>query len=165
MVAHLGRDPWPARELVAPRPHLRRWIDRMASPKPGAGDSPHADEVVPASLKPVFQAIVDEFLPLLDGINQQVWAALPALPPGKALRRGLADVELPMGDARFKRSALPYTLWMAQRALDVYQAMSPADQNQVHAWLSSLGGERLLAMTIPRLRLQGLRVLPEPAAS
>jgi DNA-binding response OmpR family regulator len=79
----------------------------------------------------------------------------------KALRRGLADVELPMGDARFKRSALPYTLWMAQRTLDVYQAMSPADQNQVHAWLSSLGGERLLAMTIPRLRLQGLRVLPE----
>jgi hypothetical protein len=96
MVAHLGRDPWPARELVAPRPHLRRWIDRMASPKPGAGDSPHAGEVVPASLKPVFQAIVDEFLPLLEGINQQVWTALPALPPGKALRRGLADVELPM---------------------------------------------------------------------
>ena len=161
MVAHLGRDPWPARELVAPRPHLRRWIDRVASPKPGAGDWPHAGEVVPASLKPVFQAIVDEFLPLLEGINKQVWAALPALPPGKALRRGLADVELPMGDARFKRSALPYTLWMAQRTLDVYQAMSPADQNQVHAWLSSLGGERLLAMTIPRLRLQGLRVLPE----
>ena len=70
-----------------------------------------------------------------------------------------------MGAGRFRRSALPYTLWMAQRALDVYRAMPPAEQAQVRAWLSSLGGERLLALDIPRLRLQGLRVLPEPAAS
>jgi hypothetical protein len=34
----------------------------------------------------------------------------------------------------------------------------------VQAWLGSLGGERLLALDIPRLRLNGLRVLPEPAA-
>ena len=54
---------------------------------------------------------------------------------------------------------------MAQRALDVYRAMLPAEQAQVQAWLSSLGGERLLALDIPRLRLQGLRVRPEPAAS
>jgi hypothetical protein len=54
---------------------------------------------------------------------------------------------------------------MAQRALDVYRAMPPAERAQVQAWLSSLGGERLLALDIPRLRLRGLRVLPEPAAS
>jgi hypothetical protein len=54
---------------------------------------------------------------------------------------------------------------MAQRALDVYRAMPPADQAQVQAWLSSLGGERLLALDIPRLRLRGLRVMPEPAES
>ena len=87
------------------------------------------------------------------------------MPPGKALRRGLADVEVPMGAGRLRRSALPYTLWMAQRALDVYRAMPPAEQAQVQAWLSGLGGERLLALDIPRLRLQGLRVMPEPAAS
>ena len=30
MYGHLGRDPWPRRELIAPRPHVRAWIDRMA---------------------------------------------------------------------------------------------------------------------------------------
>ena len=173
MVAHLGRDPWPARELVAPRRHLRAWIERIAAPKPEPAPEPAravtapmpASDALPDTLTPVFQAIFAEFVPLLEGINQQVGAALPALPPGKALRRSLADVEVPMGAGRFRRSALPYTLWMAQRALDVYRAMPPAEQAQVQAWLSSLGGERLLALDIPRLRLQGLRVLPEPAAS
>ena len=173
MVAHLGRDPWPARELVAPRRHLRAWIERIAAPKPEPAPEPAravtapmpATDALPDTLTPVFQAIFAEFVPLLEGINQQARAALPALPPGKALRRSLADVEVPMGAGRFRRSALPYTLWMAQRALDVYRAMPPAEQAQVQAWLSSLGGERLLALDIPRLRLQGLRVLPEPAAS
>ena len=54
---------------------------------------------------------------------------------------------------------------MAQRALDVYRAMNTGEQAQVQAWLSSLGGERLLALDIPRLRLRGLRVMPEPSAS
>jgi hypothetical protein len=167
MVAHLGRDPWPARELVAPRRHLRAWIERIAAPAPACGVAAPlpATDALPGTLTPVFQAIFAEFVPLLEGINQQARAAIPALPPGKALRRSLADVEVPMGAGRFRRSALPYTLWMAQRALDVYRAMPPAEQAQVQAWLSSLGGERLLALDIPRLRLQGLRVLPEPAAS
>jgi len=162
MVAHLGRDPWPARELVAPRRHLRGWIERIAAPAstPAAVQTLPATDALPPTLAPVFRAICAEFLPLLEGINQQVQAALPALPPGQALRRGLADVEVPMGTGRFRRSALPYTLWMAQRALDVYRAMTAGEQAQVQAWLGSLGGERLLALDIPRLRLQGLRVLP-----
>lgn len=165
MVAHLGRDPWPARELVAPCRHLRGWIDRIAAPAPATAEPLPATNALPATLTPVFQSIFAEFVPLLEGINHQVRAALPGLPPGHALRRGLADVEVPMGAGRFRRSALPYTLWMAQRALDVYRAMNAGEQAQVQAWLSKLGGERLLALDIPRLRLQGLRVLPEPAAS
>ncbi len=162
MYGHLGRDPWPARELIARRVHLRAWIDRMANPAPLAADAALlADDQIAPTLLPVLRAIFDEFLPLLEGINEQLKARLADLPAGKALARVLKDVEVPMGAGRFRRAALPYTLWMAQRTLDVYRAMNPEDQRQVQDWLRALGGERLLALDIPRLSREGLRVRPE----
>jgi hypothetical protein len=163
MYGHLGRDPWPARELVAPRRHLRAWIDRMAEPSRGAASLPAlltSDQIAP-TLAPVFQAIAREFVPLLEGINAQVKARLVDWPADKTLPRSLADVEVPMGQGLFRRAAIPYTLWMAQRTLDVYRAMNPLEQAQVRCWLASVGGERLLALDIPRLRLQGVRVAAE----
>ena len=100
-------------------------------------------------------------MPLLEGINAQVKARLVDWPAGKTLPRSLADVEVPMGQGLFRRAAIPYTLWMAQRTLDVYRAMNPLEQAQVRCWLASVGGERLLALDIPRLRLQGVRVAAE----
>ena len=167
MVAHLGRDPWPARQLVAPRPHLRAWIDRMAQPQQtrGAANPPAllADDQIPPTLLPVFQAIAREFVPLLEGISTQVAARLVDWPPGKLLPRGLGEVEVPMGTGRFRRTALPYSLWMAQRTLDVYRGMISVEQQQVRAWLGSIGGEPLLALDIPRLRLHGVRVAAQIA--
>lgn len=162
MYGHLGRDPWPARELVAKRLHLRAWIDRMAKPLPLAASATllTQDRIAP-TLLPVLRAICVEFLPLLEGINAQVKARLASLPPGKTLPRSLKDVEVPMGGGRFCRAALPYTLWMAQRTLDVFHAMNPEEQRRVQNWLASVGGERLLALDIPRLRRLGLRVMPE----
>ena len=164
MYGHLGRDPWPARELIAKRVHLRAWIDRMANPVPPAYETLDAallpNDRIAATLLPVLRAICQEFLPLLEGINDQVNTALASLPAGKALPRSLNDVEVPMGDGRFRRAAVPYTLWMAQRALDVYHAMSPEAQREVQDFLRSLGGERLLALKIAPLQRQGLRVRP-----
>ena len=163
MYGHLSRDPWPARELLAPRRHLQAWIDRMAEPSHGAASLPAllANDQIAPTLAPVFQAIAREFVPLLEGINAQVTARLVDWPAGKTLPRSLADVEVPMGQGLFRRAAIPYTLWMAQRTLDVYRAMNPLEQAQVRCWLASVGGERLLALDIPRLRLQGVRVAAE----
>ena len=134
----------------------------MANPVPLAADAALlADDQIAPTLLPVLRAIFDEFLPLLEGINEQLKARLADLPAGKALARVLKDVEVPMGAGRFRRAALPYTLWMAQRTLDVYRAMNPEDQRQVQDWLRALGGERLLALDIPRLSREGLRVRPE----
>jgi hypothetical protein len=63
-----------------------------------------------------------------------------------------------MGQGQFSRAALPYSLWMAQRTLDVFQGMNDSDQAQVRLWLSEIGGERLLALDLPRLSLHGVRV-------
>ena len=95
----------------------------------------------------------------------QVKELLPQLAPGRAFPRTLKDVDVPMGSGRLRRAALPYTLWMAQRTLDLYRAMTPAEQAKVRDWLSALGGEALLALDIPRLRRAGLRVIPEGSAA
>ncbi|MES2149449.1 MAG: glutathione S-transferase family protein [Pseudomonadota bacterium] len=159
MYGHLGRDPWPARELIAPRPNLRAWILRMANPPP-PGALLAGDAIAP-TLEPVFRAIFAEFLPLLEGINAQVKAALPALKPGHALRRALGDVSLTLAGGEYRRAALPYSLWMAQRTLDVFHALAPPGQAQVRAWAAPLGGERFLQLAVPRLRISGVRVIPQ----
>jgi glutathione S-transferase len=162
MYGHLGRDPWPARQLIAPRLHLRAWIDRMAHPVDTAshGQWLAGDHIAP-TLAAIFRILFKEFLPMLEGINRQVKAALPGLVPGKALPRGLDDVEMPMGEGRFRRLAMPYTLWMAQRTQDVYRTMNEQEQAQVRDWLVSVGGSHFLELDIPRLRRSGLRVVPE----
>ena len=168
MYGHLARDPWPARELVVKRPHLRAWTERMAAPEhaqmpAGAQGLLPNDQIAP-TLEPVFQAIAHEFLPLLEGILAQLQKLREDWPEGKPLPRRLADVEVPMGQGRFIRAALPYSLWMAQRTLDAFARMSPLEQAQVRQWLRTLGGERLLDLDIPRLSIHGVRVALESQA-
>jgi glutathione S-transferase len=165
LYAHLGRDPWPKQHMVAPRRHLRAWIDRMAEPPNPRGGSFLPGDEVPATLEPVFRIIFREFIPMLEGILAELQRYLPTHPAdGRPVPRGLGFIEFPMGDGRFRRVALPYTLWMAQRMLDVYRAMPAVEQVAVRSWLQSLGGERLLALDIPRLKRRALRVEPELSA-
>jgi glutathione S-transferase len=167
MYGHLGRDPWPARELIAPRPHLRAWIDRMAQPaSPSPHDTaqsepPHSD--IPRTLTPVFQIIFAQFLPMLQAINEQVKARQHQFVPGQPLPRRLRDVPIPMEGGVFHRAAMPYTLWMAQRTLDLYRGMSDNAQAAVRQWLEPLGGLPWLSLDIPRLKQTGVQVTLESA--
>ena len=157
MYAHLGRDPWSKRELIDPRRNVRAWVDRMNQPEALSGKFLPADQI-PETLTPIFQLIFREFLPLIEGILAQVKTALPKCAPGKALPRGLGEVEFPMGNGRYRRAAIPYIVWMAQRILDINHSMNARDQASVRAWLTGLGGEGFLDLDIPRLRRVGLRV-------
>lgn len=164
MYGHLGRDPWPKRHLVAPRPQLRAWIDRMAQPTKGyVGEWLAGDELAP-SLTPVFASIATEFLPMLEGILEQARQFMAAKPERKRLPRGLGFIEFPMGAGRFRRVALPYSLWMLQRMQQVYTDMPSADQQAVRAWLQSIGAERVLTLDVPPLDRQGMNVILKAAA-
>lgn len=162
MYGHLGRDPWPARELIAPRPHLRSWIERMANPPAKVSSAALlADDQIADTLLPVIHCVFAEFVPMLEGILREVKQLLPDYPAGKPLPRGLGDIEMPMGSQTFRRAALPYSLWMAQRVLDCLQAL-PADQQAgVDRWVREQGGARLLDLQLPRLQRVGLRVAVE----
>ena len=158
MYGHLGRDPWPKRELVDPRKNLRAWIDRMAKPVPGAsGDLPAADRI-PPSLDPVWQSIVREFLPMIEAILENTRALAAAVPEGQPLPRNAGEVVCPMGNGQFRRGGMPFAIWKMQRLLDIHRAMPPEQQSSVRVWLRSIGGERMLDLEIPRLKRVALRV-------
>lgn len=157
---HLGRDPWPARELVAPRPHLRAWIDRMAQ-APSAQEVPGQwlpDDAIAPTLLPILHTIGAEFVPMLRAITDQVLALQGRFAPGQALPRALRDITIPSRHGPFQRAALPYTLWMAQRVRDRYDLAAPDAQNSMRAALDLWGAEGLLQLPLPRMERQALRV-------
>lgn len=159
MYAHLGRDPWPRREFVEPRPNLRAWIDRMANPPADSHyrDWLPTDEIAP-TLQPIVATIAHEFGAQLRGIAQQVRDLGANWPRDKPLPRALTDVPMPMGEALFRRAAMPYTLWMAQRFLAAASSLPSTDRLQLERWLTELGAGDLLRLDFPPLRRHGLRV-------
>lgn len=159
MYGHLGRDPWPARELIKPRRHLRAWIDRMAKPEPSTLETAAwpADDVLPLTLQPVIMSSFNEFLPMLVGIATQLKALAADWPLERRIPRSLADVEAPMLDGTFRRAAMPYTLWMAQRALNQIDSLPAQEAHELRAWLGQQGAESLLDLGSPALARDGLQ--------
>lgn len=158
MYGHLGRDPWPARELVAPRPHLRAWIDRMARPAQAPAGDWLPDDAIAPTLQPILETIGAEFVPMVGAINDAVRERLGDWVPGRPLPRGLRDIAIPSRHGTFRRAALPYTLWMAQRVRDVVARATPDDQRAMRQALHAWSADALLDLPIPRLERHALRV-------
>lgn len=165
LYAHLGRDPYPKRTLIAPRKHLAAWVARMQLPENPLGGEFLAGDAIPETLKPVFESLFAEFWPNLAAIQAEVTRALPTLPAGRGFRRALGEVEFPMGAQRYRRLATPFSLWMAQRALDAYRELDAGGRASVEGWLAGVGGAGAMQLKIePRLKRMALHVAPEAAA-
>jgi hypothetical protein len=66
--------------------------------------------------------------------------------------RGIGLYRSPFRDTELSLLCRPYTLWMIQRPLDAYAALTTAQRAQVDAALEGTGWETLLA-TRPRHRM------------
>ena len=158
LYAHLGRDPWPKRELIAPRPKLAAWIARAHGGEAGSG-ALLADDALPETLAPVVASVFRELLPMLEGIRDQV-AAYAERPPTERgrLPRMMEAVRFPMGETSFERGAMPYALWMMQRVQAAYRSLDDTARGQVDAWLASQGAADALSRDWgPPLQRKGLR--------
>jgi hypothetical protein len=61
-------------------------------------------------------------------------------------------VSFPYADSTLSRLGIPYTLWMAQRLLDMLRDMPVDEADVVRDWVKTHGGQRLLALELPRLK-------------
>ncbi|MGB1563047.1 MAG: glutathione S-transferase family protein [Sinimarinibacterium flocculans] len=161
LYAHLGRDPVPARTLIAPRRHLADWVRRMCDPPADARGGFLPDDEVPATLAPLFASVFGEFWPYLRGTLDEVQKATPDLAPGRGYARALGRVRTTLAGSDFGLSARPYSLWMAQRVLDAYRGLDDAGRAAVDEWLAAVGAADVMRLPVPRLRRMALRVAPE----
>lgn len=148
LYAHVGRDHLSKRDLIDTRPNLAAWIACMFQPETSAGGDFFADDQLPATLMPALRSIFDEMLPFLAACAEAV-ARTPVLAAGEKPQRFFADVSYPMAGGVHTRRASSYVVWMAQRLLGVFTAMSPADQQRVRDWLAGVGGEAVLKLDLP----------------
>ena len=156
LYAHLGRDPWPKRELIAPRGHLAAWIERMFDPASSAGGEFWPDDTLPATLQPALDSIFTEMLPFL-APAARLLRRTPQLPAdASSAPRFLDKISYPMAGGTHSRPAISYPVWMTQRMLEAFAAMSPPEQQQVREWLASVNGSALLNLDLPRVKRVGL---------
>jgi len=148
--------------LIESRPHLHAWIQRLSvrTPLPWPGEF-LADDHLPVTLEPILRGIFEEMVPYLEDVLRRVRDILPTLKPGQRLPRVTPDVTFPFAGGTHFRRGIPYALWMAQGVLDQLRRMPQGDAATVEAWVRAMGGERFLALDIPRLRRAGLHCAPE----
>lgn len=158
MYGHLGRDPWPKRELLDPRKHLSAWLERMKNPAPHASGELFANDQIPETLNPVFRSIFREFIPMVKGIGDMTTAYAQAHGLHQRLPRRLGEVSTTMNGEPFKRGALPYMVWMMQRALDTYERMPDSERTEVRNWLRKHQAEDILNLNLPRVERRALTV-------
>lgn len=160
LYGHLGRDVRSSRVYLDPCPHLSAWIRRMNALRPGTGTFLEQDQI-PGTLAPVFGSIFQEMVPYMAENVKYVNSLLPTLQAGERLPRFEGEVTFPLAGGTFSRAASPYTLWMAQRTLDLLDQMTELEEKKVRGWLEKTGGQDLLQLNIPRLRRVGLQAAPE----
>ncbi len=151
--AHLGRDPWPRRELIAPRLHLSDWIRRVHEGQ-GADGAWLADDEVPQSLQALLESVVREFLPQMEATATLV----AQTDPGRhRLPRALGRVSCPLADGQFSRLAMPYSLWMLQRAQRAFLELPEPSRQAVSDMLGRAGRREALHADLgPPLERAGL---------
>lgn len=146
LYAHLYMDLVPGLLLRENAPRVCNWIERMNHPDPTAPGEFLADGALAPTLRPLLELVGRDAVPLLLDTLAAVERWADARPPEMVEPpRAVGMHETQLRGARFQRYTSPYTLWMAQRALDAYAALEAVDRAKVDAALAGTGCETLLA--------------------
>lgn len=147
---HLFRDAVPRELLYETAFRVCCWIDRMNRP-PTDQTSWLAGDAIAPTLREALGVMADGVEMLVAAVAAiEDWADEHASegPPPRAIGR----VETQYRDATVQCGARPYTLWMLQRPIDAYRALSSAERARVDTAIAGTGWEPILALA-PRHRL------------
>ncbi len=148
---HLFRDAVPEKLLYESAFRVCCWIECMNRP-PLDQSGWLASDALAETLKPVLRTMAEGVPMVVSAVEAiDAWAAENAsadtpLPPA------VGHSETTFRSAELTAAARPYTLWMVQRSLDAYTALSGAERSAVDTALEGTGWEPLLALR-PQYRL------------
>ena len=147
-------DAVPSRLLRERAPRTCHWIERMNHPDPDDVGAWLPGDAIAPTMKPLLARIARDAGPyVLDTVRAyETWAdtrpADATEPP-----RAVGFHQSTLRGVEFGRYTSPYTLWMLQRVLDPYRALSPADRSAVDRALEGTGCAAFLAYQ-PRHRVE-----------
>jgi glutathione S-transferase len=158
LYAHQYRDPASGELMRERAPALVRWVERMQRPaQPRSGEF-LPDDAIPVTLLPVLRRMLREQLPvLIDSIVRlRDWLAAH---PGERVPRAIGTHPFELEGCKGTRIVQPYSLWMLQRARDVYRGLPAPERESADALLEACGGKAFRELEDPpRLRREGMSV-------
>lgn len=150
---HLFLDLVPGPMLREKAPRVAHWVERMNHPAPSTFAGFRADDALHPAMRRVLELIGRDAGPVvLDTVvDFERWADGQ---PGDGFDppRAIAFHKTRLRGIELQRYTSSYTLWMLQRPLDAYAALSARERAAVDAALAGTGCETLLAYR-PRHRV------------
>jgi hypothetical protein len=154
LYGHLNRDPAPKRDLLDPRPNLQNWVERCHAGE-GKDGSYLANDEIPATLTPIFEAIFTEFYPMIDSIKEKLttYTEKKEKKSGDLIARSVGEANTTMNGKAFSRGALPYTLWMMQRMQNKFAQLNDSDKDSVNDWTAQFNQAGIMQKDLgPKLK-------------
>ena len=151
---HLYLDAVPGRLMREIAIRVCHWIDRMNHPDPRSFGAWLAGDAIPATMRPIVELAGRDAVPFVLDVARafERWAEETSMRDG-FLPRIVGVHRTTLRGVEFERVTTPYTMWMVQRVVDVYRAMSAGERAAVDAELAGTGFEPLLAYE-PRWRVR-----------
>ncbi len=165
LFGHLARDPEPSRLMKARAPRVFRWTEHMNTPEI---QSPEFAEVemtylsndqIPETVLSLLRMCIGDTAPALleTAALYNIWAKEHAdLPPQSVVSpEGFDEATVGKFQAKIRGVPVPmaastYQLWVLQRGLDWFAALSETDREASRALLKACGGDGLLDITLER---------------
>ncbi len=151
---HLYLDAVPGRLVRAIAPRVCHWIERMNHPDPRAMGAWLPDDAIPETMRPIVALAGRDAVPFVLDVARafERWADETTSRDG-FLPRVVGVHRTRLRAVEFERITTPYTMWMVQRVVDAYRAMSSTQRASVDAEFAGSGFEALLAYE-PRWRVR-----------
>jgi len=159
LYAHLYRDPASGEIMADKAPKVAAWVERMRDAK-GAPGAFVAGDTVPETLLPMLTDQLRDFVPVLRSTADALsnWAA--DKPSGEPVPRALGPHAFQINGTDSQRMIFPFNLWMLQRPVDHYRALSGDDRLRADKFLENIGALSLFQDTDwPRLTRQAFKLV------
>jgi glutathione S-transferase len=148
LYAHLYRDPASGDIMRNLAPDVVDWVERMKGG--GASGELLPQDAVPETLLPILKRQMREQLPDLIDTARRLGEWAEVQPAGARVPRGLGAHDFTIGGQTGERSVITFSLWRLQAALDHLATLHGADRLRAEAVLAAVGGQALMAFTLPR---------------